>query len=126
MPSTDPTDALNLVNAGYVADIYDRYRDDPASVDPEWRSLFDSGAGGFEPVTPATNGDRRSGAASAETKAPAPAPAEPPPAKPAVPEGATPIKGPAARLAQNMTASLGRSEERRVGKECRSRWSPYH
>ena len=23
-------------------------------------------------------------------------------------------------------AQLGRSEERRVGKECRSRWSPYH
>ena len=23
-------------------------------------------------------------------------------------------------------ASLNRSEERRVGKECRSRWSPYH
>ena len=23
-------------------------------------------------------------------------------------------------------ARLGRSEERRVGKECRSRWSPYH
>ena len=23
-------------------------------------------------------------------------------------------------------AWLGRSEERRVGKECRSRWSPYH
>ena len=22
--------------------------------------------------------------------------------------------------------SIGRSEERRVGKECRSRWSPYH
>ena len=22
--------------------------------------------------------------------------------------------------------ALGRSEERRVGKECRSRWSPYH
>ena len=21
---------------------------------------------------------------------------------------------------------MGRSEERRVGKECRSRWSPYH
>ena len=21
---------------------------------------------------------------------------------------------------------VGRSEERRVGKECRSRWSPYH
>src|SRR5256885_11827063 len=23
-------------------------------------------------------------------------------------------------------ATVGRSEERRVGKECRSRWSPYH
>ena len=29
-----------------------------------------------------------------------------------------------ARLPQAMTAL--RSEERRVGKECRSRWSPYH
>src|SRR2546421_7184442 len=25
-----------------------------------------------------------------------------------------------------MTLALPRSEERRVGKECRSRWSPYH
>ena len=24
------------------------------------------------------------------------------------------------------TTRVGRSEERRVGKECRSRWSPYH
>ena len=24
------------------------------------------------------------------------------------------------------TLLIGRSEERRVGKECRSRWSPYH
>ena len=24
------------------------------------------------------------------------------------------------------TSGFGRSEERRVGKECRSRWSPYH
>src|SRR3989441_2084651 len=36
------------------------------------------------------------------------------------------------KLAQNMSgeglliADIGRSEERRVGKECRSRWSPYH
>ena len=26
----------------------------------------------------------------------------------------------------NLPLSHGRSEERRVGKECRSRWSPYH
>ena len=26
----------------------------------------------------------------------------------------------------DMLVGAGRSEERRVGKECRSRWSPYH
>jgi len=26
----------------------------------------------------------------------------------------------------NTFSEMGRSEERRVGKECRSRWSPYH
>ena len=26
----------------------------------------------------------------------------------------------------NVMTMTGRSEERRVGKECRSRWSPYH
>ena len=42
------------------------------------------------------------------------------------------IPGPALRL-QGVNLQLGatrilltRSEERRVGKECRSRWSPYH
>ena len=109
MPS-DPTDALNLLNAGYVADLYERYRRDPTSVDPEWRSLFDSGAGGFEPVAspaPATNG----GPSTVATET---APPTAPPARdeaatasgPALPSGATPIKGPAARLAQNMAASL--------------------
>ena len=29
-------------------------------------------------------------------------------------------------LAQRMWDASPRSEERRVGKECRSRWSPYH
>src|SRR3989441_4774788 len=29
-------------------------------------------------------------------------------------------------LAGDHTIILSRSEERRVGKECRSRWSPYH
>ena len=29
-------------------------------------------------------------------------------------------------LSKQMTQDFGRSEERRVGKECRSRWSPYH
>ena len=29
-------------------------------------------------------------------------------------------------LAKNTAINYKRSEERRVGKECRSRWSPYH
>ena len=29
-------------------------------------------------------------------------------------------------LSKAFTGNLDRSEERRVGKECRSRWSPYH
>ena len=29
-------------------------------------------------------------------------------------------------LCNDIGERLGRSEERRVGKECRSRWSPYH
>ena len=28
--------------------------------------------------------------------------------------------------AKFLSIDIGRSEERRVGKECRSRWSPYH
>ena len=32
----------------------------------------------------------------------------------------------AAASGQLPTLAFGRSEERRVGKECRSRWSPYH
>ena len=30
------------------------------------------------------------------------------------------------RAGYNFDMGAGRSEERRVGKECRSRWSPYH
>ena len=32
----------------------------------------------------------------------------------------------AEQLAADIAAGGSRSEERRVGKECRSRWSPYH
>src|SRR5256885_15262426 len=31
-----------------------------------------------------------------------------------------------AEYKQKLAANAARSEERRVGKECRSRWSPYH
>jgi 2-oxoglutarate dehydrogenase E1 component len=106
MPPHEPTEessierALDSVNAGYVAELYAQYQRDPASVDREWRVLFDSGQAGFQPVSP--------------PRPPAPAQADEngsgtaPPAEAAkpLPAGATPIKGPAARLAQNMSASL--------------------
>ena len=38
--------------------------------------------------------------------------------------GGTPIVFPAIAVCDGI--AMGRSEERRVGKECRSRWSPYH
>jgi 2-oxoglutarate decarboxylase len=100
--TADPLDALNLVNAGYVADLYEQYRADPASVDPEWRTLFDKGTAGFEPAEAppaASNGDQQwaAGPPTAEEEALS---------APSVPGGATPIKGPAASLARNMTASL--------------------
>src|SRR2546427_7229421 len=41
--------------------------------------------------------------------------------------GRAPACWPARRRAgRRPQAAAGRSEERRVGKECRSRWSPYH
>jgi multifunctional 2-oxoglutarate metabolism enzyme len=92
---------VNLINAGYVADLYELYRADPSSVDPEWRARFDAGFAGLAPVTatqPGGNGEAPAGsqevAASPDgTTSPAPA-------------GGQPITGPAARLARNMTASL--------------------
>ena len=35
-------------------------------------------------------------------------------------------QGKNARAIRTVMKSVARSEERRVGKECRSRWSPYH
>jgi 2-oxoglutarate dehydrogenase E1 component len=85
--------ALEGVNAGYIAQMHERWQADPASVDPEWRALF-------EPAIPPTDG---------QSAAPQPAEAAPPATEvtvPALPAGATPLRGPAARLARNMTASL--------------------
>src|SRR2546426_10359090 len=38
----------------------------------------------------------------------------------------TPVPPSAAQLQASVMRRSRRSEERRVGKECRSRWSPYH
>ena len=64
--------ALDGVNAGYVAEMQERHRRDPESVDAEWRALFEPAIGGA----------------------------------PVLPAGASALRGPASRLARNMTASL--------------------
>src|SRR2546430_3095027 len=38
----------------------------------------------------------------------------------------SPGHAPSGSVADTLTTAYDRSEERRVGKECRSRWSPYH
>ncbi len=42
MPATDLRARFFGPNAGYVLDLYDRYADDPTSVDPETRAFFDA------------------------------------------------------------------------------------
>ena len=89
-------DVFKTMNAGYAQELYEQFRRDPASVDPEWRALFESGQRGIEPP-PAP-----------------PAPLAPPgPAAPSAPESlvaaaprTTLIKGPAAKLVANMEQSL--------------------
>ncbi|MGH2484170.1 MAG: multifunctional oxoglutarate decarboxylase/oxoglutarate dehydrogenase thiamine pyrophosphate-binding subunit/dihydrolipoyllysine-residue succinyltransferase subunit, partial [Candidatus Limnocylindria bacterium] len=98
-------DALEGLNAGYVAAVYEQYRSDPASVESEWRRLFDAGLAGFEPVRPMAAAAPATAAAAPET-APAAPTAQPRPEAEEPPPGATPLRGPAARLAANMAASL--------------------
>ncbi len=85
--------ALDGVNAGYVAEMQERYQRDPGSVDAEWRALFEPAIAAPATAPPGTAAPITGGPAA---EAPATA----------LPAGATPLKGPAARLARNMTASL--------------------
>ena len=39
---------------------------------------------------------------------------------------AVPFQQKYGKLIETLFSQIARSEERRVGKECRSRWSPYH
>ena len=104
----DPN-VFETANAGFAQVMYEEFLRDPASVDTEWRQLFESGVVG---EVPALNG--REGAAKAEATSEAAAaaggvtPAAVAPAAAAVSasSAAVPIKGPAARLVQNMNESL--------------------
>src|SRR5947209_4188680 len=90
-------------NAAFVQVMYEQYLRDPASVGEEWRQLFDNGRLADLPVIPTSRAEvLRSGEQAA---VPSAAPPSTAPRSP-LPAGLTPITGPAARLAQNMTDSL--------------------
>jgi multifunctional 2-oxoglutarate metabolism enzyme len=92
--------ALEGVNAGYVAEMQERWLEDPASVDPEWRALFEPA------IAPPAAGSAAPPAAEVPSGSPADAVAAPVEPATALPAGASPLRGPAARLARNMTTSL--------------------
>ncbi len=137
-------------NAWLVDDMYEQYREDPASVSESWREFFENyrpgGANLARPGTPevrfadddsaalvdaapsgpgptatsfaaATTADDRGPADNAAGAAPtappaltapgAPAPDGAPTADGAAPEPGIPLRGAAARVVANMTASLG-------------------
>ena len=98
----DPN-VFETANAGFAQVMYEEFLRDPASVDAEWRLLFESGVIG---EAPALNGG---GAVAPEPAAPAaqpPAEATPTALAATASASAAPIKGPAARLVQNMNESL--------------------
>ncbi len=97
------------VNAGYVESLFDKWRQDAAQVEPEWRAWFEhvaNGGNGRPAAAPAAT-------APTATAAPAstPAPSTPPAMAAASPalaeETVEPLKGIAAKIAENMQRSLG-------------------
>src|ERR1041385_5246411 len=85
--------------------MYEQYLRDPASVGEEWRQLFDNGKLAELPVIPTNREEVLSGSGMRDAGN-VPAPTLTHPASRIPSPGLTPITGPAARLAQNMTDSL--------------------
>ncbi len=113
-----PTDSLGP-NAWLVDDMFEQYRQDPDSLSDGWREFFEGyrpgGANLSRTATTATPPPPAAPAPPAPPSAP-PVPSAPPPSSPApsapAPEAAptgpatTPLRGAAARVVANMTASL--------------------
>ena len=124
MAEIDATTFLSGANAEFIAELYGRYLENPQAVDESWRQFFAE----FRDDPQAAKAER-AGAPWARALPPLNGEAVAAPARAA--PSAQPASAEAVREAA--TASIralqlirARSEERRVGKECRSRWSPYH
>ena len=90
--SVDPN-VFETANAGFAQAMYEEFLRDPDAVGGDWRRLFESGVVGEVPPAPPAPAPQAASAASNG-------------GAPAAPANATPIKGPAARLVQNMNESL--------------------
>lgn len=92
-------------NADYVGQLFDRYLQDPSSVDDEWRAWFEKNMG----ATPSVAKAAPSTAATIVQPAalPVPAASVATPAAPSAPGAEKlPIRGAAAKIVENMEASL--------------------
>src|ERR1051325_9462575 len=90
------------------------------------RCLRADPAGSFAALRQGPHGRALGGAPATPYKAPMPLFATPFPAIDPVAVAIGPFAIRWYALAYILSLLVGRSEERRVGKECRSRWSPYH
>ena len=103
-------DVFQTMNAGYVQMMYEAWRRDPASVDEEWRVMFQNGWRGVDSdtgdalVAGGVQTPRRQDAQG--TGAPFTAIAPGTQAAASADATVTPIRGGALRLIQNMTESL--------------------
>ena len=90
------------VNSWLEDELYQQYQHDRGTVDPSWQQVFE---GNGHPAPAAQGGN---GAAYKVLAAPAPAPAlaPAPVVNPLPGDQLTPLRGPAARIAENMTSSL--------------------
>jgi 2-oxoglutarate dehydrogenase E1 component len=88
-------------NIWLVDEMYRRYLENPQAVGESWREFFAD----YKPLRGSTNG-REVAAAPAEA-APSPAPVAAPASPEQTPEDAVPLRGIAARIAENMENSLG-------------------
>ena len=101
------------VNAAYVASLFEKWQEDPAAIDEEWRNWFSSvGAAQeskTEPKTESKTGPNRPSSGISPTHEAGAKPREKTPQKTApVPEDVVlePLRGLAGKIASNMNASL--------------------
>jgi 2-oxoglutarate dehydrogenase E1 component len=87
------------INSWLEDELYQQYLHDRRTVDESWKEVFETN--GHSGTSSAANGAPRY-----ETPAPAVRASSPPPPPPATGEQTVPLKGAAARIAENMTNSL--------------------